>query len=63
MTGDWATLNLLADNIPHDHHVSDEAVHRLYGEKMAANFKANGVTVHTVILPGEEVGTVGQTEG
>lgn len=35
--------------------LSDDAVQRLYGAKIAANFAKNDVTVHTVVLPGEEV--------
>lgn len=35
--------------------LSDDAVQRLYGAKIAANFAKHDVTVHTVVLPGEEV--------
>lgn len=35
--------------------LTDEAVHKLYGDKIAVNMTNNGVTVHTVVLPGEEV--------
>lgn len=36
-------------------HVKDEAVHKLYGDRIAVTMKNNGVIYHTVVLPGEEV--------
>lgn len=34
---------------------SDAAVEKLYGAEMSANFRNHGVSVNTVVLPGEEV--------
>lgn len=34
---------------------ADEAVEKLYGAKMSASFNNHGVSVHRVVLPGEEV--------
>ena len=34
---------------------ADEAVENVYGAKMSASFNNHGVSVHQVVLPGEEV--------
>lgn len=36
---------------------ADEAVEKLYGARMSASFNNHGVSVHRLVLPGEEVDT------
>lgn len=53
MDDEWVILTTIV--LKQLYGVADDAVHKLYGDRIAANFKNHGVVVHTVVLPGEEV--------